>query len=235
MSEHNELLPCPCCSGRAHLTKGFAAEKVWPHGTFYSVYCGICQLRQLFHGTAAEAAAAWNRRTVAVEPKQEMAAWLVDGGLIYALNEYGSNHNEINVTMVNGSRSKYACNVEAHRLVAVLSNADERKTDEQRVKHANLIGMAQSMDMFRNDMIEAGVIDDNVPPMFMTEAILSYIGKLRAGNLTDEQIRDAALEEAATECEREMMFPGGRQECFAHHGVQAAAKAIRALISKELK
>lgn len=44
--------------------------------------------------------------------------------------------------------------------------------------------------------------------------------------------RNAALEEAATECEREMMFPGGRQESFAHHGVNAAAAAIRALKAK---
>lgn len=37
----------------------------------------------------------------------------------------------------------------------------------------------------------------------------------------------AEREECAEECERMMMFPGGRQESFAHHGVQAAAKAIR--------
>ena len=34
-------------------------------------------------------------------------------------------------------------------------------------------------------------------------------------------------EACAAECERMMMFPGGRQESFAHHGVEAAAKAIR--------
>lgn len=42
-------------------------------------------------------------------------------------------------------------------------------------------------------------------------------------------VRNAALDEAADECERMKMFPGGRQEAPAHQGVWAAAKAIRAL------
>jgi hypothetical protein len=41
-------------------------------------------------------------------------------------------------------------------------------------------GMAECMRMFRADMIEAGVIGESVPPMFMTEAILGEIGRLRA-------------------------------------------------------
>ena len=44
-----------------------------------------------------------------------------------------------------------------------------------------------------------------------------------------QTIRNAALEEAATECSRMMMFPGGRQESFAHHGVEAAAQSILAM------
>ena len=43
-------------------------------------------------------------------------------------------------------------------------------------------------------------------------------------------VRDVAFAEreaCAAECERMMMFPGGRQESFAHHGVHEAAKAIR--------
>lgn len=35
--------------------------------------------------------------------------------------------------------------------------------------------MAECMELFRNDMIRAGVIDDLVSPMFMTEAILGAI------------------------------------------------------------
>ena len=34
-------------------------------------------------------------------------------------------------------------------------------------------------------------------------------------------------EACAKECERMMMYPGGRCESFAHDGVEAAAKAIR--------
>lgn len=40
---------------------------------------------------------------------------------------------------------------------------------------------------------------------------------------------EAALKAAAQECNRTMMFPGGRQESYAHHGVDAAATAIRSL------
>jgi hypothetical protein len=43
--------------------------------------------------------------------------------------------------------------------------------------------------------------------------------------------RDAALEEAATECERMMMWPNARQESQVHGNVWEAARAIRALKS----
>jgi hypothetical protein len=57
-----ELLNCPMCDSEAHVSKGYAIESVWPHGEFHRVYCGSCQLRQLFHRTEAEAISAWNRR-----------------------------------------------------------------------------------------------------------------------------------------------------------------------------
>jgi hypothetical protein len=44
-----------------------------------------------------------------------------------------------------------------------------------------------------------------------------------------KRIAEAVREAAATECNRTMMFPGGRQESYAHHGVDAAAEAIRSL------
>jgi hypothetical protein len=44
-----------------------------------------------------------------------------------------------------------------------------------------------------------------------------------------DQVWNEAIEAAATECNRTMMFPGGRQESYAHHGVDAAATAIRSL------
>lgn len=42
-----------------------------------------------------------------------------------------------------------------------------------------------------------------------------------------EAIRAAEREACAAECERMMMYPGGRQESTAHNNVWAAAKAIR--------
>jgi hypothetical protein len=59
-----ELKPCPMCSGEAYLTTGYCHGEQWP-GEFHRVYCGSCQLRQLFHKTPSEAVTAWNRRALA--------------------------------------------------------------------------------------------------------------------------------------------------------------------------
>lgn len=61
-----ELKPCPICGGKARITKGYATEEVWAHGTFYRAFCESCQLRQLFYRTEPDAADAWNRRTAPV-------------------------------------------------------------------------------------------------------------------------------------------------------------------------
>lgn len=61
------------------------------------------------------------------------------------------------------------------------------EAEEQRDRYAaerdQYRDMAASMDMLRRDMIEAGVIGESCPPMFMTEGIFSFIAKLRAGQL----------------------------------------------------
>jgi hypothetical protein len=41
-------------------------------------------------------------------------------------------------------------------------------------------------------------------------------------------VAEKEREDCATECERMMMYPGGRQESAAHQNVWEAAKAIRA-------
>lgn len=48
--------------------------------------------------------------------------------------------------------------------------------------------MAGYMDLLRKDMISAGVVTEQCAPMFMTEGVLGYIGKLQAE-------RDAALKQ----------------------------------------
>lgn len=40
--------------------------------------------------------------------------------------------------------------------------------------------MAGCMDLLRRDMIEAGIVGESCPPMFMTEGVLAHIAKLRA-------------------------------------------------------
>lgn len=49
-----------------------------------------------------------------------------------------------------------------------------------------------------------------------------------------ERIVAATVEVCANECEREMMFPGGRQLSYAHHGVHAAAQGIRAITPEQI-
>jgi hypothetical protein len=43
-----------------------------------------------------------------------------------------------------------------------------------------LQGMADCMDMVRQELVEAGVIDERVPPMFVSEALLTKLRQLRA-------------------------------------------------------
>jgi len=59
----DKLLPCPFCGGACQVTKGFTTNGDWPYGDFYRIFCGKCQARQLFHRTASDAIAAWNRRS----------------------------------------------------------------------------------------------------------------------------------------------------------------------------
>jgi ribosomal protein L37AE/L43A len=52
MSEREELLPCPCCGGKAHT---ISTGAIW-------VKCDQCGLQTLTYGTRKGAWAAWNRR-----------------------------------------------------------------------------------------------------------------------------------------------------------------------------
>jgi hypothetical protein len=60
-----DLLPCPFCGCGAEMIKGHTVESdAWPHGDFWRVYCGACQVRQLYHRSPLQAALAWNKRDV---------------------------------------------------------------------------------------------------------------------------------------------------------------------------
>jgi hypothetical protein len=47
-------------------------------------------------------------------------------------------------------------------------------------KRLALQGMADCMDMVRQELVEAGLIDERVPPMFVSEAVLARLRQLRA-------------------------------------------------------
>lgn len=49
----------------------------------------------------------------------------------------------------------------------------------------------------------------------------------QVANEAGQECAAAEREACAAECERMMMYPGGRQESAAHNNVWAAAKAIR--------
>jgi hypothetical protein len=70
------LLPCPMCNGAAFINKGYCDGPQWP-GEFHRVYCGSCQLRQLFHKTPAEAITAWNRLAAASAQATAPVGWFV--------------------------------------------------------------------------------------------------------------------------------------------------------------
>lgn len=96
--------------------------------------------------------------------------WLRSGGLLYRLTDgpHPENCDEINVTMVDGSRDDKPRAARAQMLLKQLS-IDWK----QRAQEAEL--MAECTTMLRNDLIEAGVIDASVPPMMLTEAILGAL------------------------------------------------------------
>ncbi len=51
---------------------------------------------------------------------------------------------------------------------------------EAKRERNNNEGMAECMRLFRQDVIDAGIVSDKVAPMFMTEAVLSHIAALKA-------------------------------------------------------
>lgn len=63
---------------------------------------------------------------------------------------------------------------------------------------AEILGMADCMHMVRAELIEAGIIEKTVAPMFIANAVVK---KLQEVAQNAEAIRNQALEEAAEICE----------------------------------
>ena len=63
------------------------------------------------------------------------------------------------------------------RLGSELERANELVADLQ-AECSELRGMAGAMDMLRSDMIDSGVIDINVPPMFFSESVIPRLLRL---------------------------------------------------------
>jgi hypothetical protein len=51
--------------------------------------------------------------------------------------------------------------------------------DELKARHNGCRDMAGCMEMFRRDMIEAGITGESCPSMFMTEGVLGFVRKLK--------------------------------------------------------
>lgn len=76
---------------------------------------------------------------------------------------------------------------------------------------------SKAIDSVADTLNRAGNPMTEAQKMLMAGAMAVWLDKA----VTEER------ESCAVECERMMMFPRGREESFAHHGVEAAAKAIR--------
>ena len=70
--------------------------------------------------------------------------------------------------------------------------------------------MAASMEMFRSEMIKAGVIDASVSPMFMTEAIL---GAIQRAVLKECAIDAVIHSQYPIDCEFDRGYDKARKDC----------------------
>jgi Lar family restriction alleviation protein len=103
-----ELLPCPCCGGKAHLTK---REGFGPAGGKYSrgyVSCRKCNLTTPTKSPWKAAVERWNRRSAAVTPEIPDEWALVptdlDDGVLEVVEDYLSERRSY-------GRSIYASDV----------------------------------------------------------------------------------------------------------------------------
>jgi hypothetical protein len=75
-----------------------------------------------------------------------------------------------------------------HFALQIKDRTDDKKLDECLSEGIAMLEaerdqyreMAACMELLRRDMIEAGVVGESCPPMFMTEGVLAHIAKLRA-------------------------------------------------------
>lgn len=85
------------------------------------------------------------------EPSLAIDGWMVDGSLIYRLNDKGVNCDEINVTMVNGSRANDARHDAAVELLTELTSITQVPAAEVRAEDLKAIEDAVDvLDAFGN-------------------------------------------------------------------------------------
>ncbi len=90
--------------------------------------------------------------------------------------------------------------------------------------------MAESMDLFRQDMIDLQIIPAHVPPMFMTEAICTALMMKRHDLLLD----DAALWAAAVKhAGTELLGHRDTQGALVFRTAQEFGDCIRAIFNHE--
>lgn len=93
--------------------------------------------------------------------------------------------------------------------VAVLAHAGV--TAEPARIPPEIQGMADCMVMVRQELIESGVIDATVAPMFIANAVISKLQEVAApAQMPAAEVRAQALEEAAEVCEMWNTTPGSR-------------------------
>lgn len=99
---------------------------------------------------------------------QLMPVRLDDDLLRYAMECSGMNNPE-------GARAIKAA---YHFLLEAARTSERHK--EAWVRQTTTEAMADCMDMVRQELVEAGVVDERVPPMFLSEALLTKLRQMRA-------------------------------------------------------
>jgi Lar family restriction alleviation protein len=155
----NALLPCAFCGGEAQtdLVVGYR----------FIIECFDCNATTRDTDSPEEAIAAWNRRALL------SAAPELDAAIEQAIeNSDGAWHDgEFRIA---GPELMVMC-----RALLSAAPVEPTKSEKEVLEQDNLEGMAGCMDMVRMELIDAGVITANVPPMFVANAVLGYIAKLR--------------------------------------------------------
>lgn len=153
-----ELKPCPFCGAQATLLRD-------------RISCDAClsDMGKLKTETDAHLIASWNLRA---PPPSPSTVWRV-------LQELKNPYNEQD----HGPSWQVSAHAWDEAMIAAMRAVDGKGAAG--TSEASIMLMAGCMDMVRQELIEAGVIDKAVPPMMVANAVLAHIARQPAAATAD--------------------------------------------------